>query len=198
MATLIKNIPKPSFAIEGNKGINFPLKGYCLEFDPLDLKNCPLFVDPADDFINQTSLVLEEDPNVRVLLPCDLSFDIVEYVAQGNIEFDNLNSSIQITLWGSSSFYTCLYKEENFVMYSGSTVTKAITKNQITSLIITDETGPREFKIKMATDPKKNEVFLINTLTYIPMKTVLDPKIANQYNLVSIFKGGSSTVTFSF
>ena len=199
MATLIKNIPKPSFAIEGNKGIGFPLKGYCLEFDPVDLKNCPIFVDPVNDNVNQTPIVLEEDILIRLLTPCDLSFTSIDYTAQGIIEFDNNNSSIQFTFWGSSNFYTCLYKgQENFVMYSGSTMYKSITKNQSTSLVISDETGSREFKIKMATDPTKNEVFLVNTLMYIPTKTALNVKKGNVYDLVSSFDGGSSTVTFTF
>ena len=199
MAALIKNIPNTSFAVEGNKGINFPLKGQCLEFNPVDLKNCPLFIDPENDVVNQTPLLVEDDSNLQILMPCDLASQTIDYVAQGIIEFDNVKNFVQLTFWGSSNFYTCLYKgQENFVMYSGSTVSKTITKNQLTSLVVTDETGPREFRIKMNTNPKDNQVYLVNTLSYIPIKTVLDPKIAGQYNLVSTFKGGSSTITFAF
>jgi len=199
MATLIKNIPKPSFAIEGNKGINFPVKGYCLQIDPLDLKNCPIFIDPVEDTVNQTPLVTEEDILVRILTPCDPSFTIIDYTSQGIIEFDNLNSSIQLLFWGTAKYYTCLYNnQENFVMASGSTMYKSIIKNQITNLIVSDETGSRQFKIKMDTNPEKNEVFLMQTLQYIPTKIVLNPKKANVYDLVSSFNGGSSTVTFTF
>ena len=199
MATLIKNIPKPSFAVEGNKGINFPIKGYCLGFNPFDPKNCLLLIDPPEDTVNQTPVVLEEDILSNLLTPCDFSATIVDYTAQGVIEFDNKNSSVQFTFWGSSNFYSCLYNnQENFVMSSGSTINKTITKNTITSFIISDETSTRRFKIKMANEPKDNQVFLENTLSNIPMKLVLNPKKANVYELVSIFDGGSSTGTFAF
>ena len=193
MATLIKNIPKPSFAIEGNKGISFPLKGRCLPLNVLSVKDCPIFVESGTAEIS-----LEQDTLISIVAPCDLEFEEIIYTAQGIIEFDNQNNSIQLTFWGSTIFYSCIYEDENFVMSSGLIIKKPITKNKTTNLTVIDEAGSREFKIKMAEDPKNNQVFLVNTLSNIAMKTVLDSKIAGQYNLVSSFDGGSSTVTFSF
>ena len=195
MADLIKNLPKPSFAIRGNKGSNFPVQGYCMAFDPLDLVNCPIFADTQNN-----ELSLEEDVEDSILMPCDLTVEIIEYAANVVFNFNNTRNEIEFIIWGSSEFYNVVYKQTTQIVYSGSHTVKSITPEQYTTLIIGDENGPRTFELYMGTTPDKNKAVLkgTNASKSIPMKTAPDPKLADVFNYVSVYPGGTSTTPFAF
>lgn len=195
MADVIKNLPKPSFAIRGNKGKNFPVQGYCMTFDPLDLVNCPIFVDARNN-----ELALEEKSDTSILMPCDLTVEIIEYAANIVFNFNNKTNEIEFVIWGSSEFYNIIYNQTTQIVYSGSNTVKSITPEQSTNLIVGDENGLRTFELYMGSTLDKNKVILRapNATKSIPMKTVPDPKLADVFNYVSLYPESTSTIPFAF
>jgi hypothetical protein len=191
MADLIKNLPKPSFAIRGNKGSNFPVQGYCMSFDPLDLVNCPIFADEQNN-----ELSTEEDVENSILMPCDLTVTIIEYAANAVFNFNNSKNEIEFIFWGSSEFYNVVYEQTVLVVYSGSHITQPIVPNVYTTLKVSDENGPRTFDLFMGSTPDKNKVILKGK--QFPMKTAPHPKLADVFDYVSVYPGGTSTDTIAF
>lgn len=195
MADVIKNLPKPSFAIRGNKGKNFPVQGYCMTFDPLDLQNCPIFADAQ-----KNELSLEENPENSILMPCDLAVTIVEYAANVVFNFNNKTNEVEFVIWGSSEFFNVVYNQTTQIVYSGSHTVKSITPEQSTDLIIGDQNGLRTFELYMGSTLDKNKVVFKtpSASKSIPMKTVPDPKLANVFNYVSVYPESTSTIPFAF